>query len=111
MTAKEALNLALKMLEKAYNKNNNFSGFYNLETGVKITLDDISQKINQALDELEKLKERDTVMKVTQTWEEEDNRVFDCPHCGDTWFYSGDSECWKFCPNCGQRLDWSEKDE
>jgi predicted RNA-binding Zn-ribbon protein involved in translation (DUF1610 family) len=67
--------------------------------------------VEQALDELEKLKERDTVMKVTQTWEEEDNRVFDCPHCGDTWFYSGDSECWKFCPNCGQRLDWSEKYE
>ena len=50
-------------------------------------------------------------MKVKQSWEEEDNHIFDCPHCGDTWFYTTDSEDWKFCPNCDQRLDWSDKYE
>jgi len=67
--------------------------------------------ISQSLTELEELQKRDTPLKVEQSWEEEDNQVFDCPHCGETWFYSNDSDEWKFCPNCGQRLDWGGKDE
>ena len=73
--------------------------------------DMILEALEQALTELEELKKRDTAMKVKQSWEEEDNHIFDCPHCGDTWFYTTDSEDWKFCPNCGQRLDWSDKDD
>jgi len=70
----------------------------------------MNKELKQSLDELEELKKRDTPLKVNQSWEEEDNRVFDCPHCGDTWFYLNDSDEWKFCPNCGQRLDWSDEE-
>jgi len=73
--------------------------------------DDALCIIKRSLDELEELQKRDTPLKVEQSWEEEDNQVFDCPHCGETWFYSNDSDEWKFCPNCGQCLDWSGKDE
>lgn len=78
---------------------------------MQLDFDDALCIIKQSLTELEELKKRDTPLKVEQSWEEEDNQVFDCPHCGETWFYSNDSDEWKFCPNCGQRLDWSEKDE
>lgn len=50
---------------------------------------------------LEKLVERDTPMKPI-IHETEFGYIFDCPKC------KGFINPFNFCPNCGQRLDWSE---
>ena len=34
--------------------------------------------------------------------------VYDCPKCGES--YEIDYEKYKYCPNCGQAIDWSDED-
>ncbi len=34
--------------------------------------------------------------------------MYDCPNCGTT--YEIDYEKHDFCPNCGQKLDWSDEE-
>lgn len=67
--------------------------------------------LKQTIAEYEELKKRDTPLKVEQSWLEEDNHVFECPHCAAVWFYSNDSDEWKLCPNCGQRLGWESEEK
>ena len=33
--------------------------------------------------------------------------MYDCPRCGKS--YEIDYEKYKYCPNCGQAIDWSDK--
>jgi ribosomal protein S27AE len=66
--------------------------------------------IESALDRLDDLEAKATPKKVAQTWVEQENRCFDCPNCGETWFAANDVVDFKFCPQCGQALDWSEKE-
>lgn len=55
---------------------------------------------------------KNTPMLVMQTYEEEDNSIFDCPNCKFTWHYIAEKEVFKYCANCGQKLEWeSENDE
>jgi hypothetical protein len=35
-----------------------------------------------------------------------DENLFDCPYCEKTMSYKQ----YHYCPDCGQRLDWSEND-
>ncbi|WP_300628691.1 hypothetical protein [uncultured Thomasclavelia sp.] len=34
--------------------------------------------------------------------------MYDCPKCGES--YEIDYEKYKYCPNCGQAIDWSDKE-
>ena len=33
----------------------------------------------------------------------------DCPRCGESHWFEGD-DAFKYCPECGQALDWSEEE-
>lgn len=35
--------------------------------------------------------------------------MYECPGCGEN--YELEYDEYKYCPNCGQKLDWSESDE
>lgn len=35
--------------------------------------------------------------------------MYDCPNCEKS--YEIECDDYKYCPNCGQKLDWSESDE
>lgn len=50
--------------------------------------------------------ERQEPKTVVQTYIESDMRTFDCPRCKDTWVYMDTPEVFRYCPSCGQRLDW-----
>ena len=73
--------------------------------------DDHSKLVFEALDELDRLQAKDTPMKVANIKQTEDdpfgNRgdiYGDCPVCKTRSINER-----KFCDECGQRLDWSEK--
>lgn len=57
-------------------------------------------------DIVEQTLKRNEPMKVTQTSNEQDFSLFDCPNCGTTMYYVNDLEDFKFCIECGQKLDW-----
>ena len=60
------------------------------------------------LEQVQKLKERDTAKKPIKTTEETGIRYTDsyrCPNCGGNFTGTGIAD---FCYHCGQRLDWSE---
>ena len=67
-----------------------------------------------AIDEISELIEKATPKKPTFTEEKFDSmfddrvQVLVCPNCKRRmrYFYGV-----RYCPSCGQRLDWSEKDE
>jgi peptide subunit release factor 1 (eRF1) len=43
---------------------------------------------------------------VVQTYTEQDMRMFDCPRCKDTWTYQDTPEVFRYCPSCGQKIDF-----
>lgn len=49
---------------------------------------------------------KQTPKLVVQTYIESDTRVFDCPLCKNTWMYTNTPEEFRYCPTCGQKLDW-----
>ena len=60
---------------------------------------------------LEKALKRNEPMKIIQTSNEQDFSLFDCPNCETTMWYDSAPEDWKYCIECGQKLDWSDDDE
>lgn len=59
--------------------------------------------VEQALDVIQKLVERDTSMKPIKNEYDE----YDCPVCGVCVLEHHVHKDKNFCNNCGQRLDWS----
>ncbi len=80
----------------------------------------MNKELKQSLDELEELKKRDTAMKVRMNevfTKGEEHKRYSCPICDYFFGYicSTTTEAHilrdNYCHHCGQRLDWSEKDE
>ena len=75
----------------------------------------MNKELKQSLDELEELKKRDTPLKVVKRVYQEHNR-YDCPNCDYYLGYIGTTITntrilrENYCPNCGQRLDWSDEE-
>ena len=57
-------------------------------------------------DVLLKALKRNEPMKITQTSNEQDFSLFDCPNCDTTMYYESKPEDWKYCIECGQKLVW-----
>ena len=57
---------------------------------------------------IEKALKRNIPMKITQTSNEQDFSLFDCPNCDTTMYYESEPHDWKYCIECGQKLDWGE---
>ena len=63
-------------------------------------------------EQVQQLKERDTAKRPDYEgdgYDNEGNLIYDtwiCPNCEE--HYEVDYDRYDFCPNCGQRLDWSE---
>ena len=55
--------------------------------------------------------ERNEPVCVQTSYEDDDNHLFNCPNCDALWYYSNEKNEWNYCPNCGQKLDWSVDDE
>ena len=55
--------------------------------------------------------ERNTPKKIIQTSNEQDFSLFDCPSCDTTMYYESAPYDWKYCIECGQKLDWTDEDE
>ena len=55
--------------------------------------------------------ERNEPMKIKQTSSEQDFSLFDCPNCETTMYYESEPHDWKYCIECGQKLDWSEDND
>ena len=81
---------ALKRLWEETKGNSNTSSFSNRSD---------YDKIREAL-------KRNDPMKITQTSNEQDFSLFDCPNCDTTMYYESEPEDWKYCIECGQALDW-----
>lgn len=67
-------------------------------------------KMERARTILVELVERATDKKIKMYWEDECIRHFECPSCE---YEFGEDEVdrqIRYCPECGQRLDWSEYD-
>ena len=56
-------------------------------------------------EQVQQLKERDTDMKVKRDGDD----LPSCPCCGSyNVYYCEEDKRYDFCPNCGQKIDWSE---
>ena len=75
---------------------------------IKIESDVLTYKEKEIL---KKALKRNEPVCVQTSYEDDDNHLFNCPNCDCLWFYSNEKNEWNFCPNCGQRLDWSVDDE
>lgn len=65
----------------------------------------VFETVISTLKEWQKLKERDTDMKVKRDGDDLSN----CPCCGSyNVYYCEEDKRYDFCPNCGQRLKWEE---
>ena len=51
---------------------------------------------------------RNEPMKIIQTSNEQDFSLFDCPNCDTTMYYESKPDDWKYCIECGQKLDWGD---
>lgn len=73
----------------------------------------LSEELKRLTEENERLKERDTPRKVERyadSYDEEGNLIYDmavCPECHREFEIDYDEHC-DYCPDCGQKLDWSE---
>jgi len=64
--------------------------------------------LRKALDLAIKSLDKSTPMKPKVI--DEDKQTFDCPRCGTT-IYADNVKDFKYCLDCGQRLDWSDTDD
>lgn len=72
--------------------------------------DGIKEALDMAIKELEKQIPKKPVYE-GDGYDLEGNIIFDewlCPCCGTR--YEVDYDEYDFCPNCGQAIDWSEKE-
>ena len=53
-----------------------------------------------------KIKEREKPMKAKV---DDEHGYFTCPKCSVDWGYSTYAKEYNYCPNCGQKLDWSDE--
>lgn len=77
------------------------------------------------IDTLQELVDKATprIPSLNKTWEDEDTKtIYDeygrinellcvCPNCGESAIYDFEyNKRFKYCSNCGQRIDWSVED-
>jgi len=62
----------------------------------------------KVFDILRQALKRNEPMKVKQTSNEQDFSLFDCPNCDTTMYYESEPHDWKYCIECGQKLDWGD---
>lgn len=67
---------------------------------------DMAIKALSAMPKYEKLKERDSAKRLNV---EAETGYYVCPTCRSAISSGDESEVYKCCFNCGQRLDWSEE--
>lgn len=89
----------------------------NLKRGYGILLGlldkDVDESIEKAFKVLDELVEKEKPQKLERYadgYDEEGNEVYDmsvCPECHRE-FEADYTEHFNYCPNCGQKLDWSE---
>jgi len=65
-------------------------------------------KVYKALDELERLQEKETPVTPIDTRRRDDwyGKVYKCTSCGKEEMMS---KSWQHCPHCGVKLDWSHE--
>lgn len=69
--------------------------------------DEECNKLGEAIMQLQELVDKETSMQVIVTWcgqDDEDYYSYFCPICNNDLY--GEEE--KYCPNCGQKLDWRD---
>ena len=73
------------------------------------------KKVHASVDSLKELVDKATPKKPLLRKDGYDDGseicdTWDCPNCGETYVIEDDTDKCNYCPNCGQRIDWS-KDE
>ena len=81
-----------------------------IESGIPFRIVELfpneSETIEQALNELERLQQKETPMRVTHLLPHQCQVVVKCPKCR---CMMGIDDLSAYCSSCGQRLDWSEE--
>lgn len=87
--------------------------------------DDKATAMERDIDTLQELVDKATtrIPSLNKTWEDEDTKtIYDeygrinellcvCPNCGESAIYDFEyNKRFKYCSNCGQRIDWSVED-
>lgn len=92
-------------------KSNNFYALFNSTEILRKNITEYFELVKK----YEILKEKNTSKKPNfegDGYDESGNMMYDtwiCPNCDK--HYELDYEEYDYCPNCGQRIDWSEEDE
>lgn len=105
---KEKCEMALNEISNVL-KNNNFCALFN-------SIEILTKLVNEHFEIVEKyqsIKEKSNPKKTNlegDGYDESGNMMYDtwiCPNCEK--HYELDYQEYDYCPNCGQRIDWSDK--
>lgn len=87
---------------------------------------ELTNKTNEDVEVLQELVDKATPKRpiLNKIWEDEDTKnIYDecgrinellcvCPNCGESAIYDFEyNKRFKYCSNCGQRIDWSVEDD
>lgn len=88
---------------QATNKSTTFQEAFERAEGIEMTIER-----EEELKTLQELVDKETPKKMTETTSYSTTRACLCPICHKRWSMSNRRK-YKYCPNCGQKLDWSEE--
>ena len=86
-----------------------------LSNTIKDNLISFDNSEKKAIEILQELADKATPTKPSYWGDGYDNQgkliydMYDCPRCGKS--YEIDYEKYDHCPECGQRIDWSDEDD